>query len=217
MEEKNRIDNQSFKRFFFFGVDNKQELKEGILYFSANKVYERHRFENWFDIPNEQLEKEIIQEATPKYRQFYRFIRLNDKSNCLINDVNIEKVEEQVKRQMELLKQEKKVIDTKTGIFFVREREELLKGGQRYIIGEGLKGEEGWTKQIYDILEKLDCMERENPEEYDVYLYIAKLARAINRNSEEEAQRIRKCYEEAKQKLEKKKDLGDSFMTDMML
>lgn len=118
---------------------------------------------------------------------------------------------------MQLLKKEKKVIDTKAGVFFVRDREKLLEGGQQYIMGEGLEGEEGWTKQVYDILEKLNYMETENQEEYDMYLYIAKLARAVNRNNEEEAQRIRQYCEEAKQKLEKKKDLEDSIMTEMML
>lgn len=215
MEEKNKIDNQTFQRFFFCGINDQEELKEGILYFSAKRVYKRHRFENWYEIPNEQLEQEIIQEATPMYRQFYKFIRLNDKRNNPITNVSLEQVEKQVKRQMQLLKKEKKVIDTKAGVFFVRDREKLLEGGRQYILGESLTGEEGWTKQIYNILEKLDCMEKESQEEYDVYLYIAKLARAMKRNNEE-AQRIRQDYEKAKEKLERKKDLEDSI-TDMML
>lgn len=207
MEEKNKIDNQKFKRFFFFGIENKQELKEGILYFSANKIYKKYRFENWYHIPNEQLEKEILQEAIPKYRQFYKFVILNDSSNNPITDVSIEEVEKELKDQMQLLRLEKKVIDTKAGVFFVRQTEEFLKGGQQYIYGEGLIGEEGWTKQIYDILEKLEVMEKENQEEYDIYLYLVKLARAMGREDEVEAQRIRQFYEKAKKKLEGKKNM----------
>ncbi len=204
MEEKNKIDNQ---KFFFYGIDNQQELKEGIIYFSTKKVYKRHRFENWYEIPNEQLEEEIIQETTPKYRQFYRFIRLNDKSNNLMTNVTLEQVEKQVKKQLKLLRLEKKVIDTKVGIFFVRDREALLEGGQQYIIGEGLQGEIGWTKQIYDILEKLECMEKENQKTYDIYLYATKLARDRNRKHERDMQMIRELLEKAKKELEDKKEL----------
>lgn len=153
------------------------------------------------------MEEEIIQETTPKYRQFYRFIRLNDKSNNLITNVTLEQVEKQVKKQLKLLKLEKKVIDTKAGIFFVRDREALLEGGQQYIIGEGLQGETGWTKQIYDILEKLEYMEKENQKAYNIYLYVAKLARDRNRNNESDTQIIKKLLEKAKKELEDKKDL----------
>lgn len=207
MEEKNKINHETFQRFFFYGIDNQEELKEGILYFSAKRVYKRHCSENWYGIPNEQLEQEIIQEATPKYRQFYRFIRLNDKSNCPITNLSLEQVEKQVRRQLKVLKVEKKVIDTKAGIFFVRDREALLEGGQQYIMGEGLKGETGWTKQIYDILEKLECMEKQNNKEYNIYLYVAKLARDRNRNNEEDTKIIREFLEKAKKELEDRKGL----------
>lgn len=108
---------------------------------------------------------------------------------------------------MKLLRLEKKVIDTKVGIFFVRDREALLEGGQQYIIGEGLQGEIGWTKQIYDILEKLECMEKENQKTYDIYLYATKLARDRNRKHERDMQMIRELLEKAKKELEDKKEL----------
>lgn len=71
MKKKRKIDSEKFKRFFFYGIENRRELKEGILYFSSNKVYKAHSHQDWYAILNQQLESEIIQEASKKYRQFY--------------------------------------------------------------------------------------------------------------------------------------------------
>ena len=62
-KKKKTINRESFKRFFFYGIENKREVREGILYFSLNKVYDKHVDENWYEIPNMQIEKEMMQEA----------------------------------------------------------------------------------------------------------------------------------------------------------
>ena len=201
-----KIDSESFKRFFFHGIENKREVKEGILYFSSNKVYNKHSKENWHEIPNEQFETEIIQEAVKKYRQFYQFVILNDENNSDTQDISLEELEKDLEEELQLLKKEGKVIDTQAGVFFLREREEYLKGGKRYIYGEGLQGEDGWTKQVYDILEKLEYLEKENNEKYHDYLLLTKYARAINRFDEKEALKIKQAYEKRKEQSEKEQE-----------
>lgn len=199
MKKKRQIDSESFKRFFFYGIENKRELREGILCFSSNKVYKGHSNQNWYAIPNEQLESEIIQEAAKKYKQFYRFVTLNDESNDFRFDIDMPKIKEELEEEMRLLKQEGRVIETKAGTFFIREREDLLEGGPYYVYGEGLKGEPGWTRQIYDILGELEEIEKEDKIEYQEYWLLTKLARAVNRFDREEALKAKNAYEKLRE------------------
>lgn len=199
INKRRKIDSEKFKRFFFHGIDNKSEVKEGILCFSSNKVYKEHSYQDWYAIPNEQFEREIIQEATKKYKQFYRFVTLNDISDNCVFDVNTEDLKKELEEKMQLLKQEKKVIDTKAGVFFKKERIAELKGGQYYVYGEGLKGEDGWIKQIYDMLEILEDIEKADSVEYKEYWLLVKLARAINRFDREEALRVKNAYEKLRE------------------
>lgn len=204
MRRKRNIDSERFKRFFFYGIDDKKELKEGILYFSSRKVYKKHSGENWYDIPNEQLESEIIQEATEKYKQFYRFVTLNDEGKDFSFDVDRQKLEGELEEEMRSLKQEGVVMDTKAGIFFTREKENQLEGGTYYVYGEGLKGEDGWTKQMYGILEILEEIEKEDKVEYQEYWLLTKLARAVNRFDREEALKAKNAYEKLSQRQKEK-------------
>lgn len=248
---RNAIDSEKFKRFFFFGIEDKREVREGILLFSSKKVYERHRKDNWYEIPNQQFENEIIQEAIGPYRQFYRFVILNDKPEIIDEvigrtsidmdddtldefvlqpaikikdiaggyntrliegddedfvDVNMEDLKQQLEKEMQRLKAEGKLIESKAGVFFERETEAKLKGGPKYVYGKGLVGEDGWTKQIYEILEKLEEIERQDEENYQDYLLLTKFARAVNRFDKQEAERLNKKIEERKKKKEEEEN-----------
>ena len=140
-----------FKRFFFYGIENKKEVKEGILYFSLNKVYNKYVNENWYQIPNTQIEKEMLQKATQIYKQFYKFVTLNDvPNNRMLVDID-NQVRKELEEQMQILREEKNVINTKAGIFFIREKEKQLLG----IDDSGGKTGNNWTEQIYEILEEL--------------------------------------------------------------
>lgn len=250
---KNRIviDREKFERFFFCGIEDKREVREGILLFSSKKVYETHKYDNLHDIPNEQLESEIIQEAIGPYRQFYRFVILNDKPEIIDEvicrtsidmdednldefvlqpaikikdiaggdnirliegddedfvDVNMEDLKQQLEKEIQRLKAEGKLIESKAGVFFERETEAKLKGGPQYLYGQGLVGEDAKSKQIYEILEKLEEIERQDEEEYQDYLYLTKFARAVNRFDKQEAERLNKKIEERKKKKEEEEN-----------
>ena len=241
---KNTINREKFEKCFFYGIKEKREVREvreGILLFSSKKVYARHTGENWHEIPNKQFESEIIQEAIGPYRQFCRFVILNDKPEiidqvvCLtsmdinddtpnefilrpaikvkdipgatnirliegddedILDVNIEDLEKQLEKEIQRLKAEGNLIESKAGVFFGREIEKALKGGPQYIYGKGLVGEDAKPKQMYEILKQLEEIERQDEEEYLEYLYLTKFARAVNRGDKEEAERIKQKIEE---------------------
>lgn len=193
--QNTEIDSKKFKKYFFHGIDNKEEVKEGILYFSSKKVYEKYSSENWYKIPNEQLESEIVQEAAKKYKHFYRFVTLNDTNSKFSLYINEAKLQQELRETMTKLRNEKKVIDSKAGIFFTKNQEAQLQGEKHYVYGEGLKGEDAWTKQIYDILESLETTEEEDGQKYYEYFLLVKWARAVNRKDEEEAVQTKKEYE----------------------
>ena len=210
---KNLIDNQEFKKNFFYGIENKEEVKETILCFSFTKVYEKHSGEDWYSIPNKQFENEIIQEANKIYKQFYRFVTLNDESNNYTMEVNLEELEKELLEEIQQLKKDRKVIDTEAGVFFTKKRALEIKGGQ-YYIGHGIEVktvEESWAKQVYEILEKLNELEKEDVNKYCEYWLLTKYARAINRKDEHESVTVKKLYEALREnrKDENKIELND--------
>lgn len=210
---KKIIVDKQFERFFFYGIDNKREVKEMILYIASSEVYKKDSGRNWYEIPNEQIESQIIEQAIEKYKHFYRFVVLNDISDNFDININEEELKKELEKEMKLLKQENIVIDTKAGIFFTREREAELLDKRYYVPGEGVKVEKNWTKEIYEILEKLDKIEKEDINKYYKYWLVTKYARANNRQNREEATRVRNMFEDLKREEENenndKVDLDD--------
>ncbi len=190
------IKKETFERFFCHGIENKREVREGILYFSLNKVYDGYGNQMCYEVPNAQIEREMLKKASKCYRQFYKFVTLNDVPNNN-QKVNIDAcVKKELQEQLQLLRKEKTVLDTKAGIFFARWKEMQLEG----INDNWEKIGDNWTEQIYEILEILQEMETKDPTQYQKFLLTAKLARAIDRKDQEEAVRIKKAYDGLKEK-----------------
>lgn len=82
-----QLDKNKYKQYFFYGIDNKEEAIEGIIYFT----YFEDVFEKNLELQaktngeklltgKEELEH-LIERSTQIYKQFYRFIELNEKPN----------------------------------------------------------------------------------------------------------------------------------------
>lgn len=195
----NLLEDNTYKRFFFSGIDDQASVEEGIIYYSSQKIYDKRNSEDWYKIPNKKLLEQIINEALPKYRQFYRFIILNNNYKSCEFDVDNNQLIQDIERKISfLLKSKRKreikengetkiieidrMIDTKAGIFFTREEVEWLNFNQMpYKYGWNAQGEVAWTKQIYDILEKLENIESTNLVQYYDYWIHTKLQRVINK------------------------------------
>lgn len=201
MDKTNITQKEQFERFFFYGIENKEEVKEGIIYFSTGKIYKDYSCSILYNVPNEIIESQIILESSRKYKHFYRFVTLNDfHSDNYTMDVDIDTLKAELEAKMEQLKMQKKVNISKAGVFFTRERSQELEGDERYVYGEGLKGEKGWTKQIYEILEKLEKLEMTDSNKYYEYWLLTKYTRAMNRQDEQEALKIKKIIESLREK-----------------
>lgn len=199
MKRKGKINRAQFEKFFSYGIDNKEEAKEGILHFALKETYQKHSCENWFEIPNEEFEKEAIERALKRYKHFYRFVNLNDEPNNSTIDIDLEQLRRELEWKFEMLKYDGTIFETKAGVFFLRERSSQLEGEVRYKYGEGLQGEIGWTSQVFDLLSDLDEVEKINGEKYFEYWILAKLARTINRGDRKEAFEINEFYERLKE------------------
>ena len=69
------LNKEAFRRYFFYGDQSPEKTLEGIMFFA---------YQNRQDKPKgtqEEVIKQFIQEIKPLYRQYYRFIELNNKPN----------------------------------------------------------------------------------------------------------------------------------------
>lgn len=195
----NLLEDKTYERFFFSGIVDEEAAEEGIIYYASQKVYDRLSNKDWYKIPNTKLLEGIINEAFPKYRQFYRFVILNDLYKSCEFDIDNSQLRQEIERKIELWLKDKRIIEieengekkekaidrmisTKAGIFFSREEVAVLNFNQKpYKYGWDAQGEIAWTKQIYDILEKLENIESTNIVQYYDYWIYTKLQRVINK------------------------------------
>lgn len=210
------INEQDFERFFFHGIENKKTLDLSVIFFAISEVNSQiGGLQNLYNIPNEELEKKIINLANERYRHIERFINYNDIEYNLNYNVNSRKTEDMLKQRIIDLIQEKLIIVTQAGIFFDKYEigkqgySQDLYGNMGYDYIDGVIGEEAWTKKIYNILISLGILEKEDKlEYYNKWLY-TKLQRAKARNNKKEIEKMEKVYqifqERKKKQLAKRK------------
>ncbi len=134
------LKNKTYERFFLHGIENKETVIEGIIYYSLVEVYANYGKENLYELSNEKLLEKIIEKAVPKYIQFYRFIVMNDTftENFKNNFVDLDQMKRDIvstiqnllntKRILQIkdengkctTKQIDRMIVTKAGIYFTR-------------------------------------------------------------------------------------------------
>lgn len=224
----NLLEDKAYKRFFFSGINDEESVKEGIIYYASQKVYDRLSNKDWYKIPNTKLLEGIINEAFPEYKQFYRFVILNNYYKSCEFDIDNNQLRQEIERKIELWLKNKRIIEieengekkeieinrmisTKAGIFFSREEVEFLNFNQKpYKYGWNAQGEVAWTRKIYDILERLGNIESTNIVQYYDYWIHTKLQRVINKKHPDESEiaYVKKAceeFEKRKQAIEMKR------------
>ncbi len=70
-----KLNKEAFRRYFFYGDENPEGTLEGIMFFTYRNMETEPK-------GNEQdIIKKFIQEVKPLYRQYYRFVELNNRCN----------------------------------------------------------------------------------------------------------------------------------------
>ena len=211
-----RLDKETYKTyrdFFFYGIDEsgKKQVLDSILFFTYYKnIFESEKEQNEkkdsnYSYRNKYIKSlhlnynvkaDLINKASKTYKQFYRFVEMNDSTdkNRNFQKQDNEKIEEKIYKKIEENFENKE----KTGEIEVNENtihfsKEYMKrylhypeysipeDPQDYII-------RNWTEEIYDILRYLEEAEKNNPKGYyDIWLRtrIKRLEANPNSNKEE--------------------------------
>lgn len=199
-----------FKRFFYSGLngkDDKDNILEYIIYQSTKEMHDSYdRLEKLYKSSNEEQKQRILSIAIEYYKQYYRFITLNDQSEnySYKAEKEYDYIRSQVINKYEELKN-KDIITSKTaGIFISGEREANLLN----IYNESQKGniDKGWIDVVFIILKKLKRLEETDVSKYEEKWLITKLARSIKRKNKEEFEKTLLMIKENRRQQNKQKD-----------
>lgn len=177
---------RKFDQYFFHGIDNRQALLIGMMLYANRDVNKENvdlHVKGIFPTKEENLEK-LRKKLQEKFIHLYRFIYMLDKVDNRF-DYHLSPEEEKKVNQMvdEVIQQQ---IDDdmlrfiKSGIFFYdkynKEREERRKKegkGKGYINLQ----EHIWTREVYEVIRELECMEELDKYQYYQRWIQAKIAR----------------------------------------
>lgn len=99
------LNKEAFKRYFFYGDESPEKTLEGIMFFVYQNMLDRPKGKE------EEVIKQFMQEVKPLYRQYYRFIELNGKSNVYNykREEKDEELESRIYQKIEQLRNEDEI------------------------------------------------------------------------------------------------------------
>ena len=182
-----------FRKYFCYGIEDKESVLERIIYESMKESHNIFgSLGNLYSVPNKiQLDK-LKEFASMHYKQFYRFVILNDDpKNFEYQTENEDEIVEDIinKKIREFIKNNQ-LEEYEVGYFFSAEFEKnFIEAEYQYRKGNLNRG---WTCAIFDSLKRLERLEKERPDLYKLKWIKAKMARAITRKSpmQEEMSRL---------------------------
>lgn len=100
------LNKEAFKRYFFYGDENPEKTLEGIMFFVWQNI-EGERKGN-----QDEVIKQFVQEIKPLYRQYYRFIELNNRCNVYNyrKEENEEELEARIYEKIEELRNTNEIV-----------------------------------------------------------------------------------------------------------
>lgn len=148
------INKELLQKYFYYGIEGKQELESGILYYVTSKIHRevdiysmqkavndvenKDRLEYHRNVREEQQEQDekmkllhmerLIEEASKIYKQYYRFIVLPDKKenyNMDITSEEMQQISSSIQNKINILQQEGKLNIYPVGIYFTQSQEEI--------------------------------------------------------------------------------------------
>lgn len=185
-----KFNQDEFKQYFFYGIDNREELLEGIIFFTNKEL--NLKYLNMMDdkkLPTLTEKFENMLEASARnYEQIYKFIDLAPdpiRADVRLSEEERQKIRQIVKDKIEQLDQKEQFIKTRRGIF--------CKFEHKFSCSRNTKN---WVNQIYKIVMGLNYLENNDYiEYYDKWLQV-KVNRLENsgKYSSEAVQTIKDLY-----------------------
>jgi len=204
------INDNEFQKFFFWGIDNKEEVLTQTIYFAYKEVYAKYELDKYIFLLSEeqkqQVINQIIQTAKNRYIQFFRFVILNDQKGIYSyeqdNNIAIKNIEEKIQQLINA----GDLFVCKAGVYLSKNFTANIKEYYVNFNKETAKVEiyKNWVKPIYQITSQLEALENSNQLEYYEIWLKTKLERAKNRHEDFDANEI-KDVEIAIQKFQERK------------
>ena len=174
-----QFNQKMFEQYFFYGMENRQTLLEGIIYYTNEALTEKYlALEGGERFPSTDEKIEIWKrKAITNYAQLYKFLNIAEGEDTRF-DFNLDfqerkEVEENVEAVIQNLIKNEKLLFFKRGIFY---KQDAQKEEERFKTFDVLHGFT-WAKDVYTILQQLGFMERRNYHEYYGKWLQAKISR----------------------------------------
>ncbi len=160
------IDEVIMKQFFYNGIEDTQELIEGIIFFANSEMHKLYaNLREQYDASNT---KQLLQMKNIAYKcglQYYRFIELNKDTSRLVNyktENESQKVKQIIDQTIEDIINRKSLIEYKVGYFYCNS--ESSKFLSKYPKGDRMR--KFWAIEVSEQLNQLSIQEKENPIDY---------------------------------------------------
>ena len=178
-----------YKTFFYSGLngtDDESNVLDYILYQSTNEMHDVYgRLEKLYSSTNEEQKQRIHSIASEYYKQYYRFIIVNndpEKYTYKDEEENLI-VKTKIDDKLTLWIKNGNLKFLAAGVFVSGSKEnDFLK----IINLSREENDEGWVDIVFQLLRDLKKLEQVNPEKYEMKWLEIKLARAFNRKNETE-------------------------------
>lgn len=171
-----------FRKYFCYGIEDKESVLERIIYEALTECHNAFgTLGNLYSVPNKMQLDKFKELSNIHYKQFYRFVIVNDdpKNFEYKTENEDEVVEDTINSKIRTLLKTKEIEEHEIGYFFTREAErKFVEAEDAYRKGNLDKG---WTCAIFSSLKRLEKLEEETPGLYQIKWLKAKMARAITR------------------------------------
>lgn len=102
-----KLNKEAYKRYFFYGDENPEGALEGILFFTWANDLDKND-----EMTGEQIIEELVQKTKQVYKQYYRFIELNNKSKIynIYKQENEKEIENRIRNKIKQLRESDEII-----------------------------------------------------------------------------------------------------------
>ncbi len=207
LDKYGRVNQKYFRKYFFYGIDNRQPILEGIIYDSCRDLNEKYlKLESGEKFPSKEEKIEELRRHTfIKYKQLYRFLNVIEEDDKRFNSSLTSEEEDRVKNIVDTAIDEMQnngmLLNLKRGIF-VKDRPDE-KNPKVYN-----KNEHIWTDEICDVLKQLEYLEELDKQDYYKAWLEAKFSRLKCKGyNPSELDELKQSYQKYFQKQESQKEI----------
>lgn len=210
---KARLNRKHFEKYFFYGLENRGPILEGIIHGACRDLNSRYlRIKEGEHFPSREEKIEALRKRVIEiYQQFYRFVNVIEEDDrrfdFQLSASEKQTVENIVNNKINDILKQKRVFIFARGIFLrdkedreVKEKKIPLYNAKEHI----------WTDEMYEVLKQLETLEKIDSEEYYRNWLEAKFSRLeVSKGYSKEA--VRKLREPYKNHLERQGRIGQEI------